>query len=105
MFRSKTKILQLTVTLTACAFLLIPTLMSVLAGVTVNYFSDFDIEDNIIENSIEDISNVSSDEIEERIVNHQKGNMLTNNLSFLDYFYGFLLLCVFLILLYLIFVE
>ena len=74
-------------------------------GVTVNYFSDFDIEDNIIENSIEDISNVSSDEIEERIVNHQKGNMLTNNLSFLDYFYGFLLLCVFLILLYLIFVE
>mgnify|MGYP001231585897 CR=1 FL=1 len=38
MFRSKTKLLQLTVTLTACAFLLIPTLMSVLAGVTVNYF-------------------------------------------------------------------
>ena len=38
MFRSKTKLLQLTVTLTACAFLLIPTLISVLAGVTVNYF-------------------------------------------------------------------
>ena len=38
MFKSKTKILQLTVTLTACAFLLIPTLMSVLAGITVNYF-------------------------------------------------------------------
>ena len=38
MFRSKTKLLQLTVTLTACEFLLIPTLMSVLAGVTVNYF-------------------------------------------------------------------
>ena len=38
MFKSKTKLLQLTVTLTACAFLLIPTLMSVLAGITVNYF-------------------------------------------------------------------
>ena len=38
MYKSKTKMLQLTVTLTACAFLLIPTLMSVLAGVTANYF-------------------------------------------------------------------
>lgn len=38
MFNSKTKILQLTVTLTACAFLFIPTVMSVLAGVTANYF-------------------------------------------------------------------
>ncbi|SLN60702.1 Spermidine/putrescine transport system permease protein PotB [Roseovarius litorisediminis] len=38
MFRSKTKILQLTVTLTACAFLLVPTILSVLAGVTANYF-------------------------------------------------------------------
>ena len=38
LFKSKTKLLQLTVTLTACAFLLIPTLMSVLAGITVNYF-------------------------------------------------------------------
>ena len=38
MFKSKIKILQLTVTLTACAFLLVPTILSVLAGVTVNYF-------------------------------------------------------------------
>ena len=38
MLKSKTKLLQLTVTLSACAFLLIPTLMSVLAGITVNYF-------------------------------------------------------------------
>jgi len=38
MFTSKTKILQLTVTLMACAFLLVPTILSVLAGVTANYF-------------------------------------------------------------------
>ena len=38
MFKSKTKILQLTVTLMACAFLLVPTILSVLAGITVNYF-------------------------------------------------------------------
>ena len=38
MFKSKIKILQLTVTLTACAFILVPTILSVLAGVTVNYF-------------------------------------------------------------------
>ena len=38
MFKSKFKMLQLTVTLTACAFLLVPTILSVLAGVTVNYF-------------------------------------------------------------------
>ena len=38
MLKSKTKLLQLTVTLSACEFLLIPTLMSVLAGITVNYF-------------------------------------------------------------------
>lgn len=38
MFRSKIKILQLTVTLMACAFLLVPTILSVLAGLTVNYF-------------------------------------------------------------------
>ena len=38
MFRSKAKILQLAITLMACAFLFIPTLMSVLAGVTANYF-------------------------------------------------------------------
>ena len=38
MFKSKTKILQLMVTLAASAFLLVPTIMSVLAGVTVNYF-------------------------------------------------------------------
>jgi len=38
MFKSKIKMLQLTVTLTACAFLLVPTILSVLAGVTVNYF-------------------------------------------------------------------
>ena len=38
MFKSKTKMLQLTVTLLACAFLLIPTIMSVLAGITANYF-------------------------------------------------------------------
>lgn len=38
MFKSKIKMLQLTVTLTACAFLLVPTILSVLAGVTANYF-------------------------------------------------------------------
>ena len=38
MFRSRTKMLQLTVTLTACAFLLVPTILSVMAGVTANYF-------------------------------------------------------------------
>ena len=38
MFKSKIKILQLTVTLMACAFLLVPTILSVLAGITVNYF-------------------------------------------------------------------
>ncbi len=38
MLKSPAKILQLTVTLLACAFLLVPTLQSVLAGVTVNYF-------------------------------------------------------------------
>ena len=38
MLRSKTKVLQLTVTLLACSFLLIPALQSILAGVTVNYF-------------------------------------------------------------------
>lgn len=35
---SKTRMLQLTVTLAACAFLLVPTIMSVLAGITENYF-------------------------------------------------------------------
>jgi putative spermidine/putrescine transport system permease protein len=38
MLRSKPKILQLAVTLLACAFLLIPAIQSVLAGLTVNYF-------------------------------------------------------------------
>jgi len=38
MLKSPAKILQLAVTLLACAFLLVPTLQSVLAGVTVNYF-------------------------------------------------------------------
>lgn len=38
MFKSPAKMLQLTITLLACAFLLVPTLQSVLAGVTVNYF-------------------------------------------------------------------
>lgn len=38
MIKSKTKILQLTVTLTACAFLFVPIILSVLAGVTANYF-------------------------------------------------------------------
>lgn len=38
MFKSKVKILQLTVTLLACAFLVIPACMSILTGVTVNYF-------------------------------------------------------------------
>jgi putative spermidine/putrescine transport system permease protein len=38
LIKSKTKLLQLTVTLTACAFLFIPTVMSVMAGVTANYF-------------------------------------------------------------------
>ena len=38
MFKSPTKLLQLFITLSACAFLLVPTLQSVLAGLTVNYF-------------------------------------------------------------------
>ena len=38
MFNSKTKILQLVVTLAACAFLFVPMILSVLAGVTANYF-------------------------------------------------------------------
>jgi putative spermidine/putrescine transport system permease protein len=38
MLSSKPKMLQLAVTLLACAFLLIPAIQSVLAGVTVNYF-------------------------------------------------------------------
>jgi putative spermidine/putrescine transport system permease protein len=38
MLNSPAKLLQLFVTLAACAFLLVPTLQSVLAGVTVNYF-------------------------------------------------------------------
>ena len=38
MFNSKIKMLQLTVTLMACAFLFVPTVLSILAGVTVNYF-------------------------------------------------------------------
>jgi len=38
MLNSNAKILQLTVTLTACAFLLIPMILSVMAGITANYF-------------------------------------------------------------------
>ena len=38
MFKSKIKMLQLAVTLSACAFLLVPTILSVMAGLTVNYF-------------------------------------------------------------------
>lgn len=38
MLKSPAKLLQLAVTLIACAFLLVPTLQSVLAGITVNYF-------------------------------------------------------------------
>lgn len=38
MFKSPAKLFQLAITLLACAFLLIPTLQSALAGVTVNYF-------------------------------------------------------------------
>jgi putative spermidine/putrescine transport system permease protein len=38
MLTSPAKLLQLLITLAACAFLLVPTLQSVLAGVTVNYF-------------------------------------------------------------------
>lgn len=38
MLKSPTKLLQLSVTLAACAFLFVPTLQSVLAGVTANYF-------------------------------------------------------------------
>ena len=38
MFSSKTKMLQLIVTLSACAFLLVPTILSVMAGLTANYF-------------------------------------------------------------------
>ncbi|CAN0605318.1 unnamed protein product, partial [Ectocarpus sp. 12 AP-2014] len=33
-----TRLLQLAVTLLACAFLLVPAIQSVLAGLTVNYF-------------------------------------------------------------------
>lgn len=38
MLTSVSRMLPLVVTLAACAFLLVPTLMSVLAGLTVNYF-------------------------------------------------------------------
>ena len=38
MFKSKVKIMQLAVTLLACAFLFVPIIMSVLAGLTANYF-------------------------------------------------------------------
>jgi putative spermidine/putrescine transport system permease protein len=38
MFKTKTKMLQLFVTLGACTFLLVPTILSVMAGLTVNYF-------------------------------------------------------------------
>ena len=38
MLRSKAKALQLLVTLLACAFLLVPALQSILAGLTANYF-------------------------------------------------------------------
>ena len=38
MLRSKAKALQLFVTLLACAFLLVPALQSILAGLTANYF-------------------------------------------------------------------
>ena len=38
MLKSKTKMLQLAVTLSACAFLLVPIIMSVMAGLTANYF-------------------------------------------------------------------
>lgn len=38
MLKSPGKLIQLGVTLLACAFLLVPTLQSVLAGVTANYF-------------------------------------------------------------------
>ena len=36
--KSKAKLLQLVVTLSACAFLLVPTILSVMAGLTANYF-------------------------------------------------------------------
>ena len=35
---SKTKLLQLIITLSACSFLLVPTILSIMAGVTANYF-------------------------------------------------------------------
>lgn len=38
MLKSPAKLLQLAVTVLACAFLLVPTLQSVLAGITANYF-------------------------------------------------------------------
>ncbi|WBU65377.1 ABC transporter permease [Paracoccus aerodenitrificans] len=38
MLNSPARLIQLTVTLLACAFLLVPTIQSVLAGLTVNYF-------------------------------------------------------------------
>ncbi|WP_434288537.1 ABC transporter permease [Celeribacter sp. SCSIO 80788] len=38
MWKSPAKLAQLVITLLACAFLLVPTLQSVLAGVTANYF-------------------------------------------------------------------
>ena len=38
MLKSPAKVLQLLVTIAACAFLLVPTLQSAVAGLTVNYF-------------------------------------------------------------------
>ena len=68
-------------------------------GVKINSLSHPDIRDNSSNDYSEDIYTT-----EEKVVNHKKDNKL-RNLSLLDYFYGFLLLCVFLVLLYFIFVE
>ena len=38
MLKSKIKMLQLAVTLLACAFLFVPIVLSIMAGLTVNYF-------------------------------------------------------------------
>ena len=74
-------------------------------GVKINHLSHLDIRDNSSKDYSEDISSVNYTQVEQKVINHQKDDKLMNNLSFLDYFYGFLLLCVFLIFLYLIFVE
>ena len=61
MLTSPAKLLQLLITLAACAFLLVPTLQSVLAGVTVNYFQG--VSSGLTLNWISEVWRLYSDSI------------------------------------------